>query len=28
VVFPEAGHGIHRAEPERAEAVLRRFLAS
>jgi pimeloyl-ACP methyl ester carboxylesterase len=28
VVFAEAGHGIHRAEPERAEAVLRRFLAS
>jgi pimeloyl-ACP methyl ester carboxylesterase len=27
VVFPEAGHGIHRAEPERAEAVLRRFLS-
>ncbi len=27
VVFPEAGHGIHRAEPDRAEAVLRRFLA-
>ena len=27
VVFPEAGHGIHRDEPDRAEAVLRRFLA-
>jgi proline iminopeptidase len=27
VVFPECGHGIHRAQPERAEAVLRRFLA-
>jgi proline iminopeptidase len=27
VVFPGAGHGIHRTEPERAEAVLRRFLA-
>ena len=27
VVFPECGHGIHRVEPERAEAVLRRFLA-
>jgi len=26
VVFPECGHGIHRAQPERAEAVLRRFL--
>jgi proline iminopeptidase len=26
VVFDEAGHGIHRDEPERAEAVLRRFL--
>ena len=22
-----AGHGVHRAQPERAEAVLRRFLA-
>jgi pimeloyl-ACP methyl ester carboxylesterase len=28
VVFPGAGHGIHRAEPDEAEAVLRRFLAS
>jgi pimeloyl-ACP methyl ester carboxylesterase len=27
VVFPEAGHGIHRAEPDRAEVVLRRFLS-
>ena len=26
VVFEEAGHGVHRDEPERAEAVLRRFL--
>lgn len=26
VVFDEAGHGVHRDEPERAEAVLRRFL--
>jgi proline iminopeptidase len=25
-VFPEAGHGVHRDEPERAEAVLRTFL--
>src|SRR5439155_2311699 len=25
-VFQEAGHGVHRDEPERAEAVLRRFL--
>jgi pimeloyl-ACP methyl ester carboxylesterase len=27
VVFNDAGHGVHRDEPERAEAVLRRFLA-
>jgi pimeloyl-ACP methyl ester carboxylesterase len=27
VVFEAAGHGVHRDEPERAEAVLRRFLA-
>ncbi|HXQ46698.1 MAG TPA: alpha/beta hydrolase [Caulobacteraceae bacterium] len=27
VVFEEAGHGVHRDEPERAESVLRRFLA-
>jgi pimeloyl-ACP methyl ester carboxylesterase len=27
VVFDGAGHGVHRDEPERAEAVLRRFLA-
>ena len=27
VVFPECGHGIHRAQPERAEALLHRFLA-
>jgi proline iminopeptidase len=27
VVFAEAGHGVHRTDPERAEAVLRRFLA-
>ena len=26
VVFEEAGHGVHRDEPERAEAVLRKFL--
>ena len=26
VVFDSAGHGVHRDEPERAEAVLRRFL--
>ena len=26
VVFDEAGHGVHRDEPERAEAILRRFL--
>ena len=26
VVFEGAGHGVHRDEPERAEAVLRRFL--
>jgi pimeloyl-ACP methyl ester carboxylesterase len=26
VVFDEAGHGVHRDEPERAEAVLRGFL--
>jgi proline iminopeptidase len=26
VVFEAAGHGVHRDEPERAEAVLRRFL--
>jgi pimeloyl-ACP methyl ester carboxylesterase len=26
VVFESAGHGVHRDEPERAEAVLRRFL--
>jgi proline iminopeptidase len=25
-VFEDAGHGVHRDEPERAEAVLRRFL--
>jgi proline iminopeptidase len=28
VVFQQAGHGIYRDEPERAEAVLRRFLAA
>ncbi|HEY2710483.1 MAG TPA: alpha/beta hydrolase [Caulobacteraceae bacterium] len=28
IVFDEAGHGVHRAAPERAEAVLRRFLAA
>jgi proline iminopeptidase len=28
VVFDDAGHGIHRDQPERAEAVLRRFLAA
>ena len=28
VVFDGAGHGVHRDEPDRAEAVLRRFLAS
>ena len=27
VVFDRAGHGVHRDEPDRAEAVLRRFLA-
>lgn len=27
-VFEQAGHGVHRDEPERAETVLRRFLAS
>jgi len=27
VVFDEAGHGVHRAQPDRAEAVLRRFMA-
>ena len=27
-VFDDAGHGIHRDEPERAEAALRRFLAA
>lgn len=27
VVFEGAGHGVHRDEPDRAEAVLRRFLA-
>jgi len=27
VVFEAAGHGVHRDEPERAEAVIRRFLA-
>jgi pimeloyl-ACP methyl ester carboxylesterase len=27
VVLQEAGHGVHRDEPERAEAVLRRFLS-
>jgi proline iminopeptidase len=27
VIFEDAGHGVHRDEPERAEAVLRRFLA-
>jgi proline iminopeptidase len=27
VVFEEAGHGVHRDEPERAEAVLRAFLS-
>jgi len=27
VVFDAAGHGVHRDEPDRAEAVLRRFLA-
>ena len=26
VMFDDAGHGVHRDEPERAEAVLRRFL--
>jgi proline iminopeptidase len=26
MVFDQAGHGVHRDEPERAEAVLRRFL--
>jgi pimeloyl-ACP methyl ester carboxylesterase len=28
VVFEGAGHGIYRDEPERAEAVLREFLAA
>jgi len=28
VVFDDAGHGAYRDEPERAEAVLRRFLAA
>jgi len=28
VVFGRAGHGVHRDEPDRAEAVLRRFLAT
>jgi proline iminopeptidase len=28
VVFEGAGHGIYRDEPDRAEAVLRRFLAA
>ncbi len=28
VVFDAAGHGVHRDEPERAEAVLRRYLAA
>jgi len=28
VVIEEAGHGVHRDEPERAEAVLRRFLSA
>ncbi|HUO11680.1 MAG TPA: alpha/beta hydrolase [Caulobacteraceae bacterium] len=27
VVFDDAGHGVHRDQPERAEAVLRKFLA-
>lgn len=27
VVFEKAGHGVHRDEPRRAEAVIRRFLA-
>jgi pimeloyl-ACP methyl ester carboxylesterase len=27
VVFEEAGHGVHRTQPDRAEAVLRRFMA-
>ena len=27
-VFNDAGHGVHRDEPERAEAVLRGFLAA
>ena len=27
-VFENAGHGVHRDEPERAEEVLRRFLAA
>ena len=27
VVFEESGHGVHRTQPERAEAVLRRFMA-
>lgn len=27
VIFEEAGHGVHRDEPERAEAVLRAFLS-
>ena len=25
-IFEAAGHGVHRDEPERAEAVMRRFL--
>jgi pimeloyl-ACP methyl ester carboxylesterase len=28
VVFDAAGHGVHRDEPDRAEAVIRRFLAA
>ena len=28
VVFDGAGHGIYRDEPERAEAVFRKFLAA
>jgi proline iminopeptidase len=27
VVFDDAGHGVHRDQPDRAEAVLRQFLA-
>ncbi len=28
IVFEGAGHGVHRDEPERAESVLRAFLAT